>query len=193
MTLNKWLIGKLIENNYNVDAVKELHSTCKEELNLRSTFSSYKRRIREAVTEMKANDLWKEEEQEQKIIDYSEWEREALVEAISKEVTHLEKKLTIEDVKNLAEDMDIPYGAFLHYIPDMKDVIQNVYSHSLLQLKDDIKTQNLKDKLALATKENNHLKKFQVNYNELVDTLDDVTTIYKPLDKPVYIQKSKKV
>jgi hypothetical protein len=189
-TLFEWIREKLIEMNGDIDKVALLRKKCVEEIGKGGGYySSFHRRIREVVSELKTSGEW------EKLFpptDYSGYSREEIVSLLSEKVIELKEKISLIDIKGIIEENGIPEGALFELVPDYAEIVKVVYENNMFHLKDDIKKEKTKIKLSKIMKENTELKKRILLMDELNDRLGQLATFYKKPKKVNFIKSNKR-
>lgn len=174
MTSSEWIKDQLAKNSGDAEALKteEMYLQFIEATGSAAEYQSYLRRVREhSRTPTTAEPSTP--------TDYSQWDTEFLIEIITEEVKTAKNKLSLDDVKRIASEREIPFGAFLNSIPNLRELIDQVYRHNTYYLEEKRKIQNLEQRVSELRKENKELMKETTLEMKIMESLDDVLLTYQ--------------
>lgn len=177
MTSSEWIKNKLAENGGDAEALKteDMYMKFIHETGSAAEYQSYLRRIRE-------NSRVPTTAEPATQVDYSQWDTELLTEIITEEVKEAESKLSLDDVKRIAVERDIPFGAFLNNIPNLRELIDQVYRHNTYYLEEKRKIEKLQKQVSELKKENKYLINQTNLEDQIMDSLQDVLVAYERID-----------
>lgn len=191
MKLKDFLRQKLIENGLNVETIlnDETFEECKTMTGSKASFRTFERelyRVKSALNEgleKKKGKLLKEIED-----SYSKYDREGLIDILTEAITKNNQKMSIIDIKEMAKDLNIPFGALMYHIPDLANVLKGIYEINMLHISEEVERVGYQEKLNVLKRENNYLKKDEARFAMFMDAVKNVVHQYEPISTPNVIK-----
>jgi len=182
----------VIQQYENVSDFKDLFSNemydkyCRE-TDSDATFASYRRYLYSIKDSLFIEDLpiVNDEEDEDQEDDLPiETDHDFLMSLLEDEVVKTNRRLMMSDIVRLAKENGFKSESFSRAFPDLKSILSDVYRIAGLELAGDIDSMKLKRKIKVLKSEVDALKNQSADYSQLVDILEDVVSIYTPLEAP---------
>ena len=187
-----WILEKLSEHNYELEPVlsESMYTDFIKDTDSNSSYLSYRKAIHLYYNQLMADgesDLTetKEEqakEQEREKEKYAEYDEEYLISLLEAKSKKLKKPFQMDDVRDLAAEVSIPYKAFLYQIPDLKQVLKSIYEMNLFHIQTDKKVNKVEHENKKIRKELDFYKTRQIQDEKLVSILEQVVEEYEPFE-----------
>lgn len=194
MKAKDWIIKELINRKYDVGSLynKNDYERFLNETTSNSSFLSYYKQLRRYYNEINEdgtfNQIEMEDENEE---EYKHFQEDYLLEILEKEIQKRKYALSLDDVKNIAEEKGIPYRAFLYQIPDLKKILKELYNINLFHIQNDKEVDKVKHENKVIKKELKYYKENDVKDEKLLEVLSNVVEEYTPFKfNPPYINKN---
>ena len=194
MNKNTWIIERIKENDWDYHRVQEkkLYKRFIKETDSGCTYGSYKKRVNEVKNAYAIGSVAEKDYTDSEVeIDYSMYDEADLIKILEKEVSGSQKKITMVDLKKIAENNDIPYNAFLQNIVDLKSVLSHIYKMNLLHLGEEKVIAKLKDSIKVLRTELKHYQNAEVDSSLIIDALLPVIKTYERFSSPVMLKGSR--
>lgn len=188
MTGRQWIINRLREVGFEYKTIQneEEYERYLEETESEIQYLSYIKNVRRIFVEIEEAELSADEDLPM------EEDYEKLISILEEETLRKKKALKFKDLSYIAQKYGFSVDSFFENVPDIEQTLSFIYKSVKTYVKPEIDSHRSKQKIQALQKENNELRKFRANYDELVDLLEDAIQIYEPSDFPVYIEPHSK-
>lgn len=186
MKVKEWIINKLVDNDYQVASLYNQNDYEKfiEETASNASFLSYCRQLRSYGNGLNETpDTTKttnKSDTDEEIDEYKNFNEDDLLQILEEEIKKRQAPLSLENVKMLAEERDIPYRAFLYQIPDLKKILKELYNVNLFYIESGKEVDKVKHENKVIKKELKYYKENDVKDEKLIEALEGVIQEYEP-------------
>lgn len=187
MTAREWILSQLSDNGGDPAALKteDMYMRFVTDTGSTAEYRSYLRRVQE-------NTKGVADKQPQTVVDYSQWDADELVDILTEEITKMEKKPSLNDVKRIAREKDIPFAAILDRIPNLREIVDRIYRYNLYHLEDKKLITELQDERRELRRENRDLLKETVFEDRVLERIEPMVREYQPMSaEPSFFIASK--
>jgi hypothetical protein len=184
MTGRQWILKQLRDNGFDYKALQneDHYDQYIYETDSDIKYLSYIKNVRRIFLEIEDAELSVDEELPM------EEDYERLISILEDETLRKKKALKFKDLSHIAQKYGFSVDSFFENIPDIEQTLSFIYKSVKTDVKPEIDDHRNKQKIKALQKENNELRKFQANYDELVDLLEEAVQVYEPSDFPIYIE-----
>lgn len=113
------------------------------------------------------------EEDEANEPSYDEFSYDFIVEVLAEEIESKGKRLSLTDLKSIASERNIPYGAFFHFIPDLTALIKQLYTQHGFTLEEKKNLMKLRNEIKILKMENNNLLQNKMDIEGIVEAIHE--------------------
>lgn len=181
MRTSDWIKNKAKELGGDIESLKseDVYLEFVGETGSTAEYASYLRRIRENINN--GNIVADAETASATSEDSGFWDKETLIEILTEEVKQHEKKISLGELKEIAKERNIPFSAFLEKIPNLRELITEVYEYNVYYLSDKRKINELTEEIKQLKKENRQLLKETSLENRVTGIISNAVRAYEPL------------